>query len=770
MAARRGRDEWSVNSGDKTFGHHLLTTEHVRALSQTADHWAIILHFESREEMPKHSFFRAAAMVDMFEQGKLCRATMMAGLRTSRCPSKEEGVPSCFFRTLDFLLQFVAAGNNYRAVTDKEIAKGFPPAGWCRPPVVAAAEDSDVAQLAALEGPSGQPEALELAPMADPIRLFYAARSWAYIYSYHIAASTIRVQIGAPPQDLYHLWHSGQVSEYTLAVGLLDDAPPTNLWCPPCVMMPLGALLYMHGHGRPYLPVELRELKEIRANGIMACGTRKDARPLALPAGVFPYAPEPEPKPYEQDDYEPQPERSSRNGGASGSSSRQMSRTTSSALGATASGGRGGNGGGGGDGNRQTSNSGAASTAPLPLPPPPLELDPILDSAKWIMPAPFDTPLPPPPPETPAEAAPAAAAAEAPALPPSPFLGELNFGVQSTFETPPVRLFLGERGDAGLRGNWYFVEGAAAAAEQGGSSGGGGGGAVRGPYSPEQMLLSYVAGCRELHEETLVCGLDADVRPPAPPPRQAFQPLGSLLEAINAGNCYALVSATDLRSANSPLAQTLLGNRTRAPRPAATAAAAPSPSPTEPAAGSVAAAQPTVVRVGSVSAPTVVAPAVVMAQVPVVVPAAAPPPQQQPAMVQVQAQPPPPPPPQQQQQPQPVPQVQVQPLIQVQPQNQPPPTVRPMLVRPMQLPPHMGGPRPMMMPGGPPTMMYGGMMPPPGAVQPMQMQPGMMQPMQMQPGMVVQPMMMPQGMGQPQQMMMPGPGGMAPPRPGMYQA
>ncbi|GFR51320.1 hypothetical protein Agub_g13685, partial [Astrephomene gubernaculifera] len=82
------------------------------------------------------------------------------------------------------------------------------------------------------------------------------------------------------------------------------------------------------------------------------------------------------------------------------------------------------------------------------------------------------------------------------ALPPSPFLGDFNYGVQPAFETPPLRLFLGERGQAALCANWWYVDSESST--------------IRGPYSPEQMMLSYVAGCRELHEETLVCGTDAD--------------------------------------------------------------------------------------------------------------------------------------------------------------------------------------------------------------------------------------------------------------------
>ncbi|KXZ53119.1 hypothetical protein GPECTOR_7g1009 [Gonium pectorale] len=68
-----------------------------------------------------------------------------------------------------------------RPINDKEESKGFPPAGWCRPPVVTSPDDAPAVMQAALQGAS--PAVLELAPPTDPIRLFYAAKSWCYVSS-----------------------------------------------------------------------------------------------------------------------------------------------------------------------------------------------------------------------------------------------------------------------------------------------------------------------------------------------------------------------------------------------------------------------------------------------------------------------------------------------------------------------------------------------------------------------------------------------------------
>lgn len=40
-----------------------------------------------------------------------------------------------------------------------------------------------------------------------------------------------------------------------MQLGLTDPAPPSNTWVPPCVMVPLAALTYMHDYNRPYLPL-----------------------------------------------------------------------------------------------------------------------------------------------------------------------------------------------------------------------------------------------------------------------------------------------------------------------------------------------------------------------------------------------------------------------------------------------------------------------------------------------------------------------------------
>lgn len=94
------------------------------------------------------SFFPAGGLVHLFEQNKLCRATLLAGFATSQKPKKP--VPAAFFRTLDFLLQtVVATGGKYRPINDKEDAKGLPPAGWCRPATVATPDDAPAALAAA---------------------------------------------------------------------------------------------------------------------------------------------------------------------------------------------------------------------------------------------------------------------------------------------------------------------------------------------------------------------------------------------------------------------------------------------------------------------------------------------------------------------------------------------------------------------------------------------------------------------------------------------
>ncbi|GFR51321.1 hypothetical protein Agub_g13686, partial [Astrephomene gubernaculifera] len=231
MAKRQGPRDKEDFTGEHTFGHNLLTTELVKKLSECATHWAVIMHFDhTMEEAPGHNFFPSQGLVNIFEQGKLCRATMLAGFKTSKQPQRP--VPACFFRTLDFLLQLIASGNNYRAITDKEDAKGFPPAGWCRPPVVAAPEDA--AAMTALATAGASPAELTRAPANHVIRLFYAARCWCHVYSFHVSASSVRVAIGTSPEELYNMFNQGLLSEYTMVVGLLDTSPPTNLWVPPC--------------------------------------------------------------------------------------------------------------------------------------------------------------------------------------------------------------------------------------------------------------------------------------------------------------------------------------------------------------------------------------------------------------------------------------------------------------------------------------------------------------------------------------------------------
>ncbi len=325
-------------------------------------------------------------------------------------------------------------------------------------------------------------------PPTDPVRFFYSARSWCLTWAFHVAASTIRVAVAIPAEQIYSQYVAGELSEYAMLVGLQEPRSTvnTNIWVPPALMMPVGALLYMHRSGRPYLPVSLSDMRTMKASGVHAYMSRPHARPMPLPPHVieeFKLAAEMAALPPGMDAPAAPP-------------SRQQ-----------ASGSRGAAGGSAGlsaQGSRRTSNGGTASssTAPTPrpgaaAPPPPVpeaEPDPILNSANWIMPAPFDTPLP-----KPADADDAAAngAAEPVSLVavsqlhPSLFFA-YNEGVQNEFESPPFRLFLGHTGGIGLRASWWFVDPDSKE--------------VRGPYSPEQMLLSYVAGCCEMLEEVRCIG------------------------------------------------------------------------------------------------------------------------------------------------------------------------------------------------------------------------------------------------------------------------
>ncbi|GIL73999.1 hypothetical protein Vretimale_5068 [Volvox reticuliferus] len=553
-----------------TFGHNLLTEESIKLLADQASHWAVILKFENNEEVPQHILFPKDGLINVFAQGRICRHTLLAGFRTTRAPKRP--VPACFFRTLDFLLQYVAAGNTYRAINDKEEAKGFPPAAWCRPPVVSAREDAEAMTAAATAGAT--PEALEHTPPTDPIRLFYACHSWCCIYQYQMSAISVRQTIGVSPAEMYHLYTEGMLSEYLPMMGLAEDAPQTIGYVPASAMLPLGALLYMHEHGRPYLPMTLNELREVRSYGLMSLAVRANARPMKLPAGL-------------QAGVSPAAAAAAAaavaagNGGGavSGSSgSRNVTRMESSiSISGGGTSGRQGNGSGGGTARNAAAggadSSGGNARSPSPEP------DPILDDpSRWIMPQPFDVPTPAP--ASAATTAPSAAAngdtaaaatatatanhvasdggnaaptvpaAVGPAamLPSSHFL-QFNAGVQPFFETPPLRLFLGDRGQAGLTSNWWYVDSGTKE--------------IKGPYSPETMLLSSITPCREMHDETLVCGTDADVRPPVLPPLTAFVPLGKLLHDISDGT-YVLVTRAEIVS---PLARSPLGNRIREPKP-----------------------------------------------------------------------------------------------------------------------------------------------------------------------------------------------------------
>lgn len=70
---------------------------------------------------PNQPLFRQQDLINLFQQGKLSRCTLLAGFNTKRPPNRP--ISACFYRTLDFLLQHLAAGNSYRPITDKEEAK-----------------------------------------------------------------------------------------------------------------------------------------------------------------------------------------------------------------------------------------------------------------------------------------------------------------------------------------------------------------------------------------------------------------------------------------------------------------------------------------------------------------------------------------------------------------------------------------------------------------------------------------------------------------------
>ncbi|KAG2430568.1 hypothetical protein HXX76_010087 [Chlamydomonas incerta] len=512
---------------------------------------------------PNQPLFRQQELINLFHQGKLSRCTLLAGFNTKRAPNRP--ISSCFFRTLDFLLQHLAAGNNYRAIIDKEEAKGYPPAGWLRPCTVASAEDAPAVLAAATA--DDPPEQLETFPANHSLRFFFSARSWCYINSFRTTTSSMRAVIGIQSDEMYQRYEDGEFSEWTLVLGLTDPAPPTNTWLPASVMVPLGALMYMHDYNRPYLPLSLEELREIKAEGVAALGPRSGAETLPLPPPVAAYyaaaaAPEPTPAHAEDAPPPPPPPPPAATGGG-----RAGGRAAASNSGGASSAGAGPSAppaAGGAAGARAPSPPSGGGGPPPPPPPP--EDDPLLSRGNWIMPKPFDAPATSPSPAPDSDggggaAASADGAAAPAALQPSPFLqADFAKGVHAAFETPPLRLFMGERAQAALCVNWWFQEPAEA------------GGATRGPYSPEQMLLAYVAGCSELHEETLVCGTEADLR--TPPPAAAFSPLAQLLGAVTEGLHYTPVTRSELLS---PLAQRLLGNRTRAtplPMPAA-----PSPTP-----------------------------------------------------------------------------------------------------------------------------------------------------------------------------------------------
>eukprot|EP00798_Chlamydomonas_sp_ICE-L_P022458 gene22458-29573_t len=146
-------------------------------------------------------------------------------------------IPPTFYRTLAYVFEIAKSGQTYTPLTEADVQRGCPAKGWCEPLWNRSLRTSGQGDI--LTNPSTAPQPA----VADPAAvLFSCAPFWA-------------------AEQMLELHRLGGLPPWTPVLGLRLDVSTFNS-LPPSLFMPLGALLHLASMGLPCKAVGMEELAQ----------------------------------------------------------------------------------------------------------------------------------------------------------------------------------------------------------------------------------------------------------------------------------------------------------------------------------------------------------------------------------------------------------------------------------------------------------------------------------------------------------------------------
>ncbi|GAX76686.1 hypothetical protein CEUSTIGMA_g4132.t1 [Chlamydomonas eustigma] len=296
-------------SNTRTMEEQLMSKSMLERLTRLAPVWIVVLKYSGIDS--SQTVLTSQELLSKHQQHQLQVQTLIVGINCSQSSegsmmsdlSKNMPVSAAFFRPLQYLLTLLATNSGYTPVTEAQLEAGLPPPDWCIPePIFGAKKHADqlrlshdggtssncasqsvVAQFSSLVRKySAEADSAASTPRSsysgsgakgttffETLELLTAIPFWCPVQSYDSAGGWRQGNCLSSEEALLQL-RAGKLCSLTPILGS-TTAIHRRVWIPTALVLPLGALAFLHAHsGRSIVGLSMRDMEYINHHGYRA--------------------------------------------------------------------------------------------------------------------------------------------------------------------------------------------------------------------------------------------------------------------------------------------------------------------------------------------------------------------------------------------------------------------------------------------------------------------------------------------------------------------